>query len=207
MLNYFSPAACPIFSGFLPPTAQEQLAKQKAQNIHIAEKQAAEARDKADAAAAAKEARRQKLWNAIVESRTEMINQKVKDWEKEQEDEIEMAKNWKKIIDEDHFKREERDRKIHENNMVIKKIQKAEGIENARRKIREKLEERERDAKLREGGDTMEEKFNLVCRETIAAYAKEGKPTYTLYKALERAEPVLLPAILNKEKRGKKDED
>ena len=183
------------------------LAKQNAQHAQIAEKQAAEARDKADKAEAAKEARRQKLWNAIVESRTEMINKKVKDWEKEQEHEIAMAENWKKVINEEHFKREERDRKIHEQNMVIKKIQKAEGIENARRKVREKLEERERDAKLRLGGNEAEEKFYKVCRETIAAYAKEGKPTYTLYKALERSEPVLLPAILNPEKRGKKDED
>ena len=51
-------------------------------------------------------------------------------------------------------------------------------------------------------GSQDDNKFSEVCKEQIKKYAADGKPVYTLLKALEQTEPVLIPARLDHTKRG-----
>lgn len=51
-----------------------------------------------------------------------------------------------------------------------------------------------------------DDKFADICKAEIMRYAGEGKPVYTLMRALEATQPLLLAAKLDPTKRGKKGE-
>ena len=56
---------------------------------------------------------------------------------------------------------------------------------------------------LQDVGNQDDDKFAEICKAEILRFTKEGKPTYTLMKALEQTQPGLLPAKLDATKRGK----
>jgi hypothetical protein len=185
--------------------AVELLATQASNEATLLTKQENEMREKTERAEAAKEAKRAKLWEEIVNSRNEMVHRKLDEWKKSKEDERLMSSNWRKLTEDAHQQRIDKEEEVRKNTKKIKGIQKAEAVEAARRKVRKKLEEIEEARLLMSGQDDDDKRFEQECREQIKRYHAAGKPVYTLYKALEMQAPPLLPAIKNK--RPPKNED
>ena len=89
---------------------------------------------------------------------------------------------------------EEKVRLQHENTLKLKKIQYQEGLLANRRKVEARIIELEQAKILQSMGNQDDDKFAEICRAEIARYAAEGKPVYTLMRALETTQPALLPA-------------
>ena len=187
--------------------AVELLAAKQNSEDSIQQKQAAEARAKTDAADAAKEAKRAKLWEEIVKSRSEMTERKLQQYYKDVENEKEMSKNWRQLTVDAEAKDLDKQRLAHEECLKIKQIQKAEAIAKARKKVADKLADREESRIRMGGGDAMEKKFGDTTREYIRQYAAEGKPIYPLLRALEIQQPPLLPALTKKVGPRKREEE
>ena len=187
-------------------TAIELLAKKANTEEAVAKKQEAEARAKSDGLEAAKEAKRAKLWSDIVASRTEMVQRHLDDFLAEKEDEKLMSANWRQLTEEAENKRVAELKEKHAQTLKIKSIQKAEAIAAARKRVSDKLAEREEANLLMMGNNSEEQKFQDECRDQIAKYSAAGKNVYPLLRALEMQMPPLLPAIKNK-RPPKKEED
>ena len=56
---------------------------------------------------------------------------------------------------------------------------------------------------LQDVGTQDDDKFAAICKSEILRFTKEGKPTYTLLKAMEQTAVPLLAAKLDPSKRGK----
>jgi hypothetical protein len=187
--------------------AVKQLTQQANTEAAIATKQAEEKRAKDDAALAAKEAKREAERLAIRQSRTEQINAKREKVEAEWAQEDLMVK--KQIEEAAAADAAEKAKAQNEWNNIkrLKDLQYKEAANVQRKKISERLEEINQAKILQDIGAQDDDKFAEICKEEIKKYAAEGKPVYTLLKALEQTEPTLIPARLDPSKRGKKDED
>jgi hypothetical protein len=93
-----------------------------------------------------------------------------------------------------------------ESQSQIKQLQLAEGIEKKRKKVEDRIAMIEQDRLLREISSQDDKKFVEICNAEIRRYQAEGKPVHTLLRALDLREPELLPAILVKVDKSKKEE-
>ena len=179
--------------------AVEQLRKSSSEQA-IANKQAAEARAKEDALIAAKEAKRERE-RQITDQSLDQIRAKKERVEREWEEEDHMVKA---MIEENERadKAEKEKAARNENIRRLKELQFNEAAKTQRNKIAERLEEINRAKLLMDIGSQDDNKFAEICKDQIKQYAKEGKPVYTILKALEQSEPVLIPARLDPTKRG-----
>ena len=164
----------------------------------VQQKQAADKEAQTLAVAAAKEAKRADSWKKIVASRTEMVERNLDNYYKEKESEVKMSANWRQLTIDADNKRTETENKKKEETRKIKAMQKAEAVAASRKKVADKLAEQEQAKLLTQGSDAEETKFINECRAQIEKYASEGKPVYTLLRALEMRQAPLLPAIKNK---------
>lgn len=164
----------------------------------VQQKQAADKEAQTLAVAAAKEAKRADSWKKIVASRTEMVERNLDNYYKEKESEVKMSANWRQLTIDADNKRTETENKRKEETRKIKAMQKAEAVAASRKKVADKLAEHEQSKLLTQGSDAEENKFINECRAQIEKYASEGKPVYTLLRALEMRQAPLLPAIKNK---------
>lgn len=89
-----------------------------------------------------------------------------------------------------------------ENIRRLKQLQYNDAAKTQRNKIAERLEEVNRAKLLMDIAGQDDNKFAEICKDQIKKYAADGKPVYTLLKALEQTEPVLIPARLDSSKRG-----
>ena len=90
----------------------------------------------------------------------------------------------------------------YENTRRLKELQYNDAAKAQRNKIAERLEEINRAKLLMDLGSQDDSKFAEICKDQIKQYAADGKPVYTILKALEQTEPVLIPARLDHTKRG-----
>jgi hypothetical protein len=178
--------------------AVELLAAKANTEEAVQQKQAADKEAQTLAVAAAKEAKRADSWKKIVASRTEMVERNLDNYYKEKESEKKMSANWRQLTIDADNKRIETENKRKEETRKIKAMQKAEAVAAARKKVADKLAEQEQSKLLTQGSDAEENKFINECRAQIEKYASEGKPVYTLLRALEMRQAPLLPAIKNK---------
>ncbi len=182
--------------------AVEQLKKKSNTEQAIAMKQAAEARAKEDAHIAAKEAKRERERQITDKSRQDQIKAKQDKLAREWEEEDRMVKAM--IEESERADKAEREKaaREHENIRRLKELQYNEAAKVQRNKIAERLEDINRAKLLMDIGSQDDSKFAEICREQIKQYAADGKPVYTILKALEQTEPVLIPARLDHSKRG-----
>ena len=172
--------------------ATKALASQSNKEQAIMDKQAAEQRDKEDKYFADKEAKREREWQNIVESRAEQIERrKLAKQEAAAADE----KILKATMDDALAKAEieiAKERKAREDTIAIKRetYQTAVEVEKARKE--QQLKERENDMKFKEQIKKEDDKFASVCKKEIERYAADGKPLYPLYKALEQQPPDIM---------------
>jgi hypothetical protein len=182
--------------------AVELLAAKNNAEQAIATKQANEQRAKEDAAIELKAATREAERIAIYESRQAQMLAKKEKLEKEWAEEDRMVAAMK--VEKERGEKAEHDKMVkeHENIARLKKLQYNEAAKTQRNRIAERLEDINRAKLLHDIGGQDDTKFAEVCKEQIKQYAAAGKPVYTLLKALEQVEPVLIPARLDHTKRG-----
>ena len=98
-------------------------------------------------------------------------------------------------------KEEAKAKALKASTLQIKSLQYAEGVANARKKVEDKIIQIEQDRLLREIASQDDAKYCETVNEQIRKYQAEGKPVYTLVKALDYRQPELIPAVLIKGKR------
>lgn len=183
--------------------AVELLAAKKEVGEKLEQKQGDEIRAKEDAAIVAKAEKREKERLAIRESRTQQIRAKEernkKQWE--EEDRLVLAQREKSRMEEE--KEQEKHKAEHENLRRLKAIQYSDAAKHQRKLIEERVVNIEQAKLLADVGTQDDDKFTNICRTEILRFTQEGKPTYTLMKAMEQTAVPLLAAKLDPSKRGK----
>jgi PAS domain S-box-containing protein len=174
--------------------AVRQLAAKSNKDQAILEKQVAEGQEKMERIQREKEERFRKNQEDCHISRQEMIANKRRLEEESWALEDKMVKMSLEANQREIEKEEEKVRLQHENTLKLKKIQYQEGLLANRRKVEARIIELEQAKILQSMGNQDDDKFAEICRAEIARYAAEGKPVYTLMRALETTQPALLPA-------------
>jgi hypothetical protein len=174
--------------------AVRQLAAKSNKDQAILEKQVAEGQEKMERIQREKEERLRKNQEDCHISRQEMIASKRRLEEEAWALEDKMVKLSLEANQREIEKEEEKVRLQHENTLKLKKIQYQEGLLANRRKVEARIIELEQAKILQSMGNQDDDKFAEICRAEIARYAAEGKPVYTLMRALETTQPALLPA-------------
>lgn len=179
--------------------AIEQLKKKTSHEEAILEKQIQDIKDREERELAAKEAMLRKQKADIDEGRRLQMARLEEERRRDYEEEQQMIERWRRE-NEDAIRHErEKEQKARLETIRIKKIQLDDAKERARRREEERLIELEQQRFLATLDNGDEAKFIALCKAEIEKNIKEGKPVYTLLKALEYAEPPLLPAkITNK---------
>lgn len=174
--------------------AVEQLASKTNTEQAILNKQINEQRAKEDRKEADKEARAKADWDATVASRTAQVNRKRDEMRRQMEEDDMLSDKWRRENEDAIRAEEEKQRKARLETIRIKDNQKEEGRERARKRAEEKLLEVEQAKFLAslEGND--DAKFVELCKAEIEKNIREGKPVYTLLRALEYTAPQLMAA-------------
>lgn len=187
--------------------AVRQLAAKSNKDQAILEKQVAEGQEKMERIQREKEERLRKNQEDCHISRQEMIASKRRLEEEAWALEDKMVKMSLEANQREIEKEEEKVRLQHENTLKLKKIQYQEGLLANRRKVEARIIELEQAKILQSMGNQDDDKFAEICRAEISRYAAEGKPVFTLMRALETTQPALLPAKkTDKPARKKRDE-
>ena len=188
--------------------AVEQLAKASNTEAVLLAKQENELKEKQDKAERDKQAARDKEWAAIVKSRADMKQRKYEEWQEANETEQRMVAAQRALRAEADVREEEKQRKRKESEDKVKMNQKMVGQAIARKRIEDKLLEQERSRLLMANNTDENQRFIDICKLRIKDNLRQGKPVYTLLKAMEYQdnEP-LLPAVKGKRKPKNKDED
>jgi hypothetical protein len=100
-------------------------------------------------------------------------------------------------------KEQEKHKTEHENLRRLKAIQYSDAAKHQRKLIEERVVNIEQAKLLADVGTQDDDKFTNICRAEILRFTQEGKPTYTLMKAMEQTAVPLLAAKLDPSKRGK----
>lgn len=177
--------------------AVEALAKKSSNEEFIQAKQEAELIEKEDKKFADKEAKRAKEWSDIVLSRNEMITKRKVDKYKDEQEILSLSEMAIKKAQDAIKEEKEKDKKLRELTIMTKKMQLQQAIETNRNKLNNKVKELEEQRILQELSSQDDDKFNTIARNTIIKYANDGKNVIPLMRALEYAQPDLLPSIKN----------
>lgn len=177
--------------------AVEALAKKTSNEETLQLKQEQELQEKEDKKFADKEAKRAQEWSDIVESRTNMC---AKRREEARRDRIEAArlseiatKKALAAIEEERAK-EARTREL---TVMTKNMQLQQAMQTQRVKLNSKVKDLEEQRVLSELASQDDDKFNQIARSKIIEYGQQGKNVIPLMRALEYAQPDLLPSIKN----------
>ena len=174
--------------------AVKQLASKNNKDEAILLKQVAEGQEKIERAFRDKEAKLKKQQEDIHLSRQEMLAQKKRLEEEQWDTEDRMVKLWTEANQREIEREKEKLRSQHDNTVKLKNLQYQEGLQANRKKVEARIIELEQAKMLQAIGGQDDDKFAQLCRAEIARYAAEGKPVYTLMRALETTQPALLPA-------------
>ena len=182
--------------------AVKALAERATADNVLETKQFEEIKAKEDKAIADKAARRETERLAIKVSRAQQVERKKEKQEREweEEDRMVIAQREKAAFEEQAEK--EKHAKEYGNILRLKKIQYADAAKKQQKIAEEKLINITQAKLLQDIGSQDDDKFAEICKAEIKRYAAEGKPVYTLMKALQSTQPLLLPAKLDPSKRG-----
>jgi len=186
--------------------AVEAMSKQQNTAQAIQEKQEKEINDRQDKAEADKKAALDADWAFTVSSRNQQLKAKRDQIEADKELEARLLAAWKEKMDLAHEKELDKDRRNREITHEIKRLQYQEGVQARRKKVEDRVVMIEQERLLREVAAQDDAKFVETVNNEVRRYLAEGKPVYTLLRALDYRQPVLIPAPLDPSKRGKKGE-
>lgn len=186
--------------------ATEQLSKKLNNDNATLNNQIAELRAKEDLKEANKAKARQDMKDAIEQSRKEQMEKKEIEWQRNKVEDDKMLIKWRKENEDAIQAEKDKVTAAEEKVKKLKAIQYAEASVKHKKRVEDKIAliEEERLMQSLSGEDS--EKFKDYAFNVIDEYKAAGKPTYTLYKALETHVQPLLAAKTNKDKRKKKDE-
>ena len=139
-------------------------------------------------------------------SRNQQLKAKRDQIEADKELEARLLAAWKEKMDLAHEKELDKDRRNREITHEIKRLQYQEGVQARRKKVEDRVVMIEQERLLREVAAQDDAKFVETVNNEVRRYLAEGKPVYTLLRALDYRQPVLIPAPLDPSKRGKKGE-
>ena len=174
--------------------AVKQLAAKSNKDEAILLKQVSEGQEKQERLFREKEERLRKAQEDCHLSRQEMIRNKQRLEEEAWDLEDRMVKMWAEANEREIQKEKHKVRVAHENTVRLKQLQYEEGLQSQRKKVEARIIELEQAKMLQTISGQDDGKFAEICRAEIARYAAEGKPVYTLMRALETTQPALLPA-------------
>lgn len=183
--------------------AVKLLAEQKATGAALEMKQADEIRAKEDGIIAAKAAKREAERIAIKVSREEQVKAKRDKLERQWDEEDRLVKAQREKSAREEQAEQDKLARERENIARLKAIQYSDAAKKQKREVEERLISIEEAKLLQDVGNQDDSKFAEICKSEILRFTREGKPTYTLLKALEQTQPALLPAKLDPSKRGK----
>lgn len=186
--------------------AVKLLAEQKATGAALELKQADEIRAKEDEVIAEKARKREAERLAIKKSREEQIKAKREKLERQWDEEDRLVKAQRDKSAREEQAEKQKIAKEHENIARLKAIQYSDAAKKQQRDVEARLIAIEEAKLLQDVGNQDDQKFAEICKSEILRFTKEGKPTYTLIRALEQTQPALLPAKLDPSKRGKRDD-
>lgn len=180
--------------------AVEQLAKKTNTEQAILDKQMQDIQDKEDRLLAHKAAVMEKQKRDILAQREEQMQARDIKMRREHEEELAMLER-QRLENEAAIQREkDKEIRAREETARIKQLQWNEARDRARKKEEEKLIEIEQARFLSSIDNNDDARFVELCKAEIEHNVRLGKPIYTLLRALEYAQPVLIPAKLDKEK-------
>jgi hypothetical protein len=183
--------------------AVELLAQQKATGDRLEQKQGEEIRAKEDKAIQDKADKREKERLAIAQSRSEQLAAKQEKQRKQWEEDDRMVQAQRERSAKEEAAEKEKNAREHENLRRLKAIQYSDAAKAQKKKIEERIIAVQEAKLLQDVGTQDDDKFANICRAEILRFTQEGKPTYTLLKAMEQTAPPLLAAKLDPTKRGK----
>jgi len=182
--------------------AVKQLAAKSNADQALMNKQADEIKEKQDQAFALKEAKAKKQREDIHRSRQEMMASKEEILNKQYEEEDRIVKLWNEANQAEIEKERQKEISAREKVVRLKSINYADAVKAQRKKVEDRIIQLEQDKLLRDIGSQDDDKFAEICKAEIMRYASQGKPVYTLMRALETTEPPLLPAKTSGNKGG-----
>lgn len=184
--------------------AVEAMSKQQNTAQAIQEKQEKEIQERQDKADADKKAALEADWAFTVSSRNQQLKAKREQIQADKELESRLLTAWKEKMDIAHEKEMDKERRNREITHEIKRLQYKDGVEARRKKVEDRVVQIEQERLLREVAAQDDAKFVEVVNREVERFLAEGKPVYTLLRALDYRQPVLIPAPLDPSKRGKK---
>ena len=186
--------------------AIEQMTKKSNHEQAVQERQEKELNDKADKAEADKKKAAEDDWNFTVASRTQQLKAKADAIAADKALDEKLLDEAKRRNDLAHEKEQKKAQDLKASTYQIKALQYADGVAAQRKRVEDRIIQIEQDKLLREIAGQDDTKFVNLVNEYIEKYKAEGKPVYTLMRALDYREPQLIPAMLQKGKRTVKGE-
>jgi hypothetical protein len=175
-------------------TAVQLLAEKSHTEEVLLQQQMQDLKDKEDRLLAEKKERDEKFRELISNSRIEQISAREEEKRKRYDEESRLLEKWR-IENETAMQKEKyKIKNARIETMKLKKIQYDEGQENAKKKRDEKMIEIEQSKFLHSIRGNDDARFIELCKQEIEKNIAIGKPVYTLFKALEHSQPVLIPA-------------
>jgi len=178
--------------------AVEQMAKKGAHHQAVQEKQEKEINDRADRLEAEKQKAAEDDWKFTVESRNQQLQARKDAIAAEKALDEKLALASKARSDAAHEKEEKKAKELRDSTVRIKQLQYAEGVARSQKRIEDRIAQIEEEKLLRDIAGQDDDKFVAFVNDKIDSYRKEGKPVYTLIKALDYRQPQLIPAVLKK---------
>lgn len=174
--------------------ATEQLANKANQDNALLERQVQEMKEKEDRIFAEKEAERTRQYELAVASRNAQIAARKEAKEKQLAEENRLLEKWR--LENEAAMQREKDKvaRARAETIALKNQQKIEGELRRRAKEEERKREIEETRFLQSIDVSDEGRFVELCQAEIEKNIREGKPVYTLLKALEYSQPPLLAA-------------
>lgn len=162
------------------------------------EQQVQHMQDKVDRINKEKEEKREKEWSNIVQSRAELLEFKASKALKEKQYNERIADIMKEQAKMEEAKEKEKEKEANQIVANIKANQIADAVAAQRKKVEERMAQLQIDNAVKERMKQEDETFLNIAKQEIEKYAKEGKSTYTLQKAMVRQPTELIAAPLNK---------
>ena len=140
----------------------------------------------------AKENKKNKEWNAIVQSRREQLSYRNEQANAKFDEDGKLADLWRTINETTIAEDKRKASYSREQVKKIKATQLADSISVQRHKINQRIAEIESERALQQVEGDVDARFLRACKDEIERYAADKKPLYPLLVALRQKEPVLI---------------
>ena len=175
-------------------TAIQLLAEKSNTEEKLLAQQMQDLQDKEDRLLAEKKARDEKFREVVAQSRVDQIEAREAERRRQFEEEQRLVRKWREENEEAMQAEIDKQRRKREETIKFKKGQYDDGLEAARRRKEEKMLEIEQARFLHSIRGNDDARFVELCKQEIERNVALGKPVYTLLRALDYSQPILIPA-------------